>query len=93
MPSQGDVHVVPSDRGWRVEIEGSTRAKSTHSTQAEAARAARELARKNQGGALLIHGRNGQVRERNTYGSDTAPHERLETANVTAGVSPSASRP
>ena len=25
MPKKGDVHVVPSDKGWRVEVEGSGR--------------------------------------------------------------------
>ena len=69
MPRKGDVHVVPSDRGWRVEVEGSARARSTHTTQAEAAKAAREIARKNES-ELLIHGRDGKIRDRNTYGSD-----------------------
>ena len=69
MPRQGDVHVVPSDRGWRVEVEGAARARSTHTTQAEAAKAAREVARKNQS-ELLIHGRDGKIRDRSTYGSD-----------------------
>jgi hypothetical protein len=67
--AKGDVHVVPSDRGWRVETEGSARARSTHQTQAEARQAARELARRNKV-ELLVHGRNGQIRERNTYGND-----------------------
>jgi len=62
----GDIHVVPSENGWRVEAEGSDRARSTHNTQAEARSAARDLARKNKV-ELLVHGRNGQVRERNTY--------------------------
>jgi hypothetical protein len=69
MPKQGDVHVVPANGRWRVEIEGSARARSTHDTQSEAAKAAREIARKKKT-ELLIHSRNGQVRERNTYGSD-----------------------
>ena len=29
MPSKGDVHVVPSEKGWRVEVEGTTRASGT----------------------------------------------------------------
>ena len=69
MPPGGDVHVVPSDKGWRVEVEGSSRARSTHPTQAEAARAGREIARRNKS-ELLVHGRNGQIRDRRTYGSD-----------------------
>src|SRR4051794_22448935 len=69
MPNKGDVHVVPSDKGWRVEVEGSGRARSTHGTQAEAAKAAREVARRNES-ELLLHGRNGKIRDRNTYGPD-----------------------
>jgi hypothetical protein len=66
---KGDVHVVPSDRGWRVEVEGTARARSTHTTQAEAATAAREIARRNES-ELLIHRRNGTIRDRSTHGRD-----------------------
>jgi hypothetical protein len=71
MPKQGDVHVVPGDKGWRVEVEveGSGQPRSTHKTQSEAAKAARTIARKNKS-ELLIHGRNGRVRDRSTYGHD-----------------------
>jgi hypothetical protein len=69
MPKKGDVHVIPSDKGWRVQIEGTGGARSTHPTQAEAAKTARRIARENRS-ELLIHGRNGQVRARNTYGRD-----------------------
>lgn len=67
--ANGDVHVVPGDKGWRVEVEGTARARSTHQTQAEARQAAREVARRTKT-ELLVHGRNGQIRERNTYGVD-----------------------
>jgi hypothetical protein len=69
MPKMGDVHVVLGETGWRVEVEGASGARSTHATQAEAARVARELARKNRS-ELLIHGRDGTIRQRNTYGND-----------------------
>ncbi len=69
MPKQGDVHVMPADKGWRVDVEGASRPRSTHKTQSEAAKAAREIARKNRS-ELLIHGRNGRVRDRSTYGND-----------------------
>jgi len=69
MPNNGDVHVMPGDKGWRVEVEGSDRPRSTHKTQSEAAKAARTIARSNKS-ELLIHGRNGRVRDRSTYGHD-----------------------
>lgn len=67
--AKGDVHVMPGDKGWRVETEGNARARSTHQTQAKAREAARDIARRNKV-ELLVHGRNGQIRERNTYGKD-----------------------
>ena len=69
MPKRGDVHVVPGEKGWRVEIEGTGGARSTHKTQTEAAKTARRIARQNKA-ELLIHGRNGRVRDRSTYGRD-----------------------
>ena len=45
---------------------------SHHATQAQAIQAAREIAQ-NQGTELLIHGRNGQIRERDSHGHDSCP--------------------
>ncbi|WP_312283240.1 DUF2188 domain-containing protein [Pseudescherichia sp.] len=67
-------HVVTHPEGWAVKGEGNERATSVHSTQAEAIEAAREIAR-NQQSELLIHGRNGQIRERDSYGNDPFPPE------------------
>ena len=67
--ARGDVHVVPSSDGWRVEVAADGRARSVHRTQAEARLEAREIARKNKR-ELLVHGRDGRIRERNTYGRD-----------------------
>jgi hypothetical protein len=69
MPKQGDVHVMPGEKGWRVKVEGSDRPRSTHKSRSEAAKAARTIARSNKS-ELLIHGRNGRVRDRSTYGQD-----------------------
>ncbi len=67
--AKGDVHVVPKEGRWRVEVEGSSRARSTHDTQAEARGPAREIAKRNKA-ELLVHGRDGKIRERSTYGED-----------------------
>jgi hypothetical protein len=69
MPNKGDVHVVAGEKGWRVEVEGESRGRSTHATQKEAWAAARKIARRNKSEALL-HGRDGEIRERSTYGRD-----------------------
>jgi hypothetical protein len=65
-------HVVPHENGWAVRGAGNSRATSVHETQAEAIAAARDIAR-NQQSELLIHGRNGQIRERDSFGGDPHP--------------------
>jgi ATP-binding cassette, subfamily B, bacterial len=69
MSRKRDVHVVPSDKGWRVEVEGQSRASGTHETQQAAWQQAKQIAQRRKSAALL-HGRNGQIRKRNTYGHD-----------------------
>lgn len=65
-------HVVPSAGGWRVVRAGAARASSVHDTQAEAVAAATRIAR-NQRTELYVHGRDGRIRERNSYGNDDYP--------------------
>jgi hypothetical protein len=65
-------HVVPADNGWAVRGAGNSRATSVHDTQSAAIEAAREIAR-NQQSELLIHGRNGQIRAKDSYGPDACP--------------------
>lgn len=65
-------HVVPSTNGWSVRKAGASRASSNHTTQQEAIAAATIIAR-NQKTELYIHGRDGRIRERNSYGNDAYP--------------------
>ena len=65
-------HVVPHASGWAVRGAGNERTTSVHGTQREAISAAREAAIR-QGSEMLIHGENGRIRERNTYGKDPYP--------------------
>jgi len=67
-------HVVPHDDGWAVRTPGSSRVGSTHDTQEEAIRAAIKRAKAAES-EMLIHGRDGKIRERNTYGPDPFPPE------------------
>ncbi|MBI1331459.1 MAG: DUF2188 domain-containing protein [Armatimonadetes bacterium] len=67
-------HVVPSPSGWAVKPEGGQRASSIHRTQAEAIERGREIAR-NQQSELIIHGRDGQIRGRDSHGHDPHPPE------------------
>lgn len=65
-------HVVPRGNRWAVVGEGNGRASSIHDRQSDAAEAARSTAIR-EGSEVLVHGRNGQIRERNTYGKDPHP--------------------
>ncbi len=65
-------HVVPRDDAWAVRGAGNSRDTSHHQTQAQAERAAREIAI-NQKSEVLVHGENGRIRERNSYGNDPFP--------------------
>ena len=67
MPHKGDQHVVPHDDAWAVRGEGNSRVTSVHDSQQEAIDVAREIAR-NQGGELIIHGRDGRIRRRDSSG-------------------------
>ena len=65
-------HVVPNAGSWSVKKAGSAKASSTHPTQAEAIAAGAKIAR-NQGTELYVHGKDGRIRERNSYGKDPSP--------------------
>lgn len=70
--SKRNQHVVPHDDGWAIRSAGSQRATSVHRTQGEAITAGREIAR-NQGSELVIHGRDGRIRDRDSHGNDPFP--------------------
>lgn len=65
-------HVVPHPDGWAVKGAGNSKATKVTDTQSEAIEVAKEIA-KNQDSELLIHGKNGRIRDRNSYGNDPHP--------------------
>jgi hypothetical protein len=65
-------HVVPHGDDWAVKGAGNSKATSVHSTQQEAIDRGRSIAQ-NQKSELLIHGENGRIREKNSYGIDPYP--------------------
>ena len=70
--SKKGLHVVPSGNSWSVRSAGASRSAGTYSTQNEAIEVARERAR-DRGTELYIHGRDGRIRERSSYGADPFP--------------------
>ncbi|MEO8722970.1 MAG: DUF2188 domain-containing protein [Sphingobium sp.] len=65
-------HVVPHGNKWSVHKAGASRASGTFETRKEAIARATELA-KNQKTEVYIHGSDGRIRERNSYGNDPFP--------------------
>ncbi len=66
-------HVTPHpDGGWQVKAAGASRATVRTNTQKEAYAIGRQIAI-NQGSELLVHNRQGQIRDRNSYGNDPFP--------------------
>ncbi len=62
-------HVVSHGERWAVKAEGDSQPLAVYKTQSEAWEKAKSIARKERTEALL-HGRDGAIRARNTYGHD-----------------------
>lgn len=65
-------HVVRHEDAWAVRIAGASRVSSTHGTQEQAIERARIQAAA-EGGQILVHGRDGKIREERTYRTDPFP--------------------
>ncbi|MGO2117437.1 MAG: DUF2188 domain-containing protein [Fusobacterium sp.] len=65
-------HVTPKGEEWQVKKGGSSKATKLFDTQKSAIEYAKEIA-KNQKTELCIHGKDGQIREKNSYGNDPCP--------------------
>lgn len=58
--------------GWQVKGAGNSRATKRTATQTEAIVVARSIAI-NQKSEILIHGQNGRIRAKDSYGNDSFP--------------------
>ncbi len=72
MGKKKDVHVVPHGDQWAVKKTGNERASSLHDRQSEAWASGKDAARKEKSEAIL-HGEDGRIRERDSYGNDPNP--------------------
>lgn len=70
-------HVVPVDGDWGVRGAGNSRLTEIFDTQAQAIRAGKEIAQ-NQEAELIIHGHDGKIRARESYGNDPFPPRDME---------------
>lgn len=62
-------HVVPHDEGWAIKGEGNERYTGIYERQSQAIDRAREIAI-NYGSDVIIHGRDGAIRDRMSYRKD-----------------------
>ncbi|MEI6683554.1 MAG: DUF2188 domain-containing protein [Bacteroidota bacterium] len=67
-----NVHVVPHDGKWAVKTDNAIRPARVTETQKQAIDRAKEIATNN-GSEVVIHGRDGKIREKNSYGNDPYP--------------------
>jgi len=67
-----NLHVVPNDDKWAVKRENAQRASVIVDTQKEAIEVAKQFAI-NSKSEVFIHGKDGQIRQRNSYGNDPFP--------------------
>lgn len=65
-------HVVPAGDGWGVRGAGNGKLTAKTETQAQAIAIARPISQR-QGSELLIHGRDGQIRDKDSHGRDGFP--------------------
>jgi hypothetical protein pcarcW_19674 len=65
-------HVTPHNGQWQVKGAGNQKATKVFDTQYAAIDYAREIAR-NQKSELVIHGENGRIRQKDSFGNDPYP--------------------
>ena len=66
-------HTTPDGNGrWQVKKEGAKRTSGNFDTQKEAMNQEKSLAKKNKS-EHFIHGRDGSIRDRDSYGNDPFP--------------------
>lgn len=67
-----NVHVVPHTDGWAAKRAGAERASSVHGTKEAALEAGRASAKTNRV-ELVVHNRDGQIADSDTFGRDPCP--------------------
>ena len=74
MSKRKTYHVTPNtDGGWKVKEENSSWALSKHDTKAEAINRAKEAAKNQELGQVVIHKKDMTIQTEHTYGKDPYP--------------------
>ncbi|MBA3809224.1 MAG: DUF2188 domain-containing protein [Solirubrobacterales bacterium] len=73
-------HVVPNGSGgWDVTAPGAQRSSAHAATQGEAIERARQIVHNSGGGEVVIHGRDGQIRDSDTVAPGHDPNPPRDT--------------
>lgn len=67
-----NIHVVHDGEQWKVKQENAVRSSGNFGTQREAIDRARQIAQNN-GQEVAIHGLDGRIRAKHSYGNDPCP--------------------
>ncbi|MEE1460106.1 MAG: DUF2188 domain-containing protein [Segatella copri] len=67
-----NIHVVHDGEQWKVKQENAMRSSGNFGTQREAIDRARQIAQ-NKGQEVAIHGLDGRIRAKHSYGNDPYP--------------------
>ena len=78
--TRNERHVVQApDGGWNVKNPGSDRASAHTDTQAQAINRARQIVGNSGGGEVVIHGRDGRIRDSDTVAPGNDPNPPKDT--------------
>jgi hypothetical protein len=73
--TRNERHVAPTgDGNWKVEKPGADRASAIVDTQAQAIDRARDILSNDGGGEIVIHGRDGKIRDSDTVSPGNDPN-------------------
>ncbi len=67
-------HVTPNSKGWSIKKERADRASGSAPTQRAAEKMAKNFARNSGGGEVVIHRRNGRIRDKDTMAPAKDPY-------------------
>jgi hypothetical protein len=67
-----DIHIVPHEGGWATRREGASRVGRHFDRQADAQKAAIPAAKRDRV-EVVTHGRDGRIRDSDSYGNDPNP--------------------
>lgn len=77
--SNNSRHVVRDGKGWAVKKPGTPEPESRHRTQGAAEKRAKQQVRRDGGGEVRIHGRDGRIRDSDTVAPGNDPNPPRDT--------------